>query len=97
MDVECTLFARAQRCGLAFWLAALLACTGDLSCAARAGCYAVEDEWLALDTFFKDFLRFRGREGLAEDGVGGVGHGGCGWSCSGGTMSITSSAGLPKP
>lgn len=79
MDVEGTFFARAQRCLFAFWFADLLACPGEQrSSAARAGSYAAEDEWLTLDALFEDCLRFQGREGLAEDGDSGVGHGGGG-------------------
>lgn len=59
MDVECALFARAQRRGLAFGLAALL--LAELFGApevARAGDCAIEEERLVLDAFFEDGLCF---------------------------------------
>lgn len=58
VDVERTLLARTQRCGLALWLVVFLACPGELSCAARARDYAVEDKRLALDAFLEDGLCF---------------------------------------
>lgn len=80
MDVEGALFARAQGRGLAFGLAALPLLFGAPE-VARAGDCAVQEERLVLDTFFEDGLCFRGRKGLAKEGlrcVGGeFGHGGC--------------------
>lgn len=81
VDVEGALFARAQGRGLAFGfgLAALLLFGAPE--VARAGDCAVQEERLVLDAFFKDGLCFRGRKGLAKEGlrcVGGeFGHGRC--------------------
>lgn len=80
VDVQGALFARAQGRGLAFGLGALLLFGAPE--VARAGDCAVEKERLVLDAFFEDGLRFRGRKGLAEEGLrcigGEFGHGGCG-------------------
>lgn len=83
MDVESALFARAQGRGLAFGLAALplLLLLFGAPEVARAGDCAVQEERLVLDAFFEDGLCFRGRKGLAKEGlrcVGGeFGHGRC--------------------